>query len=190
MNTPRIGHEFKTTVSDELAQRKIIMATPAGRDFIFAKCAELRQIHPTAIEDYIIADGLETLGPNEHDKAMLKAPSADSPADIWERAEKIGLFQDNNGVITYINEKGQICIARSTKKNHDALTQAGYISETTRDVVSNGQKFKDPGIQEKWTLFGQRAEKQRQAEAQEAQTLKGAREQTGSSATSVIDYEI
>ncbi|KKQ69326.1 MAG: hypothetical protein US89_C0002G0106 [Candidatus Peregrinibacteria bacterium GW2011_GWF2_38_29] len=54
MNTPRIGHEFKTTVSDELAQRKIIMATPAGRDFIFAKCAELRQIHPTAIEDYII----------------------------------------------------------------------------------------------------------------------------------------
>src|SRR3989339_1698995 len=154
MNAPKIGHEFKTTVSDELFQREIIMATPAGRDFIFAKCAELRQIHPATIEDYIIADGLETLGPNEHDKAMLKAPSADSPADIWERAEKIGLFQDNNGVITYINEKGQICIARSTKKNYDALTQAGYVSETTCDVVGNGQSFKDPGIQEKWTLFG------------------------------------
>ena len=154
---PQLGDVFIRSVASELEERKIRMNSVEGRNYVFEKAAEIRDLKPTAIEDSMVVDG-----------ELMPFIDPSSPLDFWARAEKMGFYESCNGVLTWVNNKGLVCIASATRKNTDILIAAGYVPGTTYDVIHNGQHFPNPALQTQWEGIKERGAELRRFEFEAA----------------------
>jgi hypothetical protein len=82
--------------------------------------------------------------------------------------EKVGTYQQHNGVITYVDESGYFYITPLTNKTLQMFKAAGYIESSLYDMVGNGQSFVDEAVATKWQDLKDRASAERDREEEEA----------------------
>ena len=106
--------------------------------------------------EWILIDGVEVYSPSLKRKETYLRPDdtrGNSHEQNYERAETIGTYDSNNGVITLVDENGDRYIAPWSKERMRVLKSAGYKVKSQYVPCSNGDLPTDPELK-KFLLKG------------------------------------
>jgi len=109
---------------------------------VFQKIAETRGINPVEGGLFMMVDGIKyTDMYGDSDNIDV---NTDGKRMAVGRVDQVGQFETNNGVMTYIDEKGRQWLGAATAGNYDALHNAGYERGGIFVPFSNGETPTDP----------------------------------------------
>ena len=122
--------------------------------------AEKKGIKPLTISpnDWLMVDGIEThssQGGPEGTKEMVPKNTDGYNIAGQGRLEAVGTYNVNNGVISFVDETGQLYVGPNSEygmaKRQQMLKDAGYTQNGNLGVwLSNGELPTDPNIRLKW----------------------------------------
>lgn len=67
-----------------------------------------------------------------------------------ERVDSVGTYDENNGVIAFVDGEGHLRVGPATDERHKALQEAGYVPGSLGVPLSNGDLPVDPTIRVRW----------------------------------------
>ena len=116
---------------------------------LYQSRAEERGIKSEVAGEWLVLEGAETKHFMGETSVIEKSVgSYNMPIG---RLDQVGTYQTNNGIVAFVNERGQMCVAPMTTERMRALNEAGY---TTRGNIwvpmSNGEQLTDPTLQAQW----------------------------------------
>ncbi|MDP2684425.1 MAG: hypothetical protein Q8P20_05200 [bacterium] len=121
---------------------------------LFDDKGEKRNLKEVGGGEWLLIDGLE-YRLLQDDRKIERMPYHINDVAVPDRLDNVGKYDVNNGVVAYIDGKGQCYIGPSTKERIEALRLAGYITGSFFVPFSNAEIIEDNSIRQQWQKIWQ-----------------------------------
>lgn len=97
-----------------------------------------------------------------HELTSRVEPLSSQAEDYTGRLNSVGNYAINNGVIAFVDGRGDVFAAPATEQLVHELEEAGYATGFVSVPMSNGERFVNDGVQADWEAMQAAADEQQQ----------------------------
>jgi len=124
----------------------------------YQEAAVTKEIQGQVAGDWITLDGR---GIRNEDEVTTFSRNTDGKDMAPGRLEQVGTFNEHSGVISFVDQSGQVQIGARTPERLQALQDAGYKRGTMEvPLTGGGEKLANPTLDEKWQVMKREANEQ------------------------------